>query len=137
METEYVVNPLPHKPLKPDVKEKFSERKCNLEAIFHNEDPFSSEWKAYTQGIFNEDDMKKASEKNDKLHSFPSDICTESQSNELQELINQNSEEFQNSVKKFLLERNLKINELPSSIYVSIKNRALKKLDEEKNGTTN
>lgn len=137
METEYVVNPLPHKPLKAEVKDKFHERKCNLEAIFHNEDPFSSEWKTYTQGIFSEEDMKKSSEKNDKLHSFPSEICTEAQSNELQDLINENSEEFQNSVKKFLLERNLKMNELPLSIYVNIKNRALKRLNEEENGTTN
>jgi hypothetical protein len=50
-ETEYMVNPLPHKPLSAQIQTAFIERPCNLEAIFISADPFSKEWKEYTPGI--------------------------------------------------------------------------------------
>ncbi len=57
LETEYTLNPLPHKPLSPHVMELFHERKCNLEALFTNEDPFSKDHIHYTSGIFTGHDM--------------------------------------------------------------------------------
>jgi len=58
--TEYLVNPLPHKPLHPYVIECFNTRPCNLEAIFENGDPFSSEWaqEQYTPGILKQIDSE-------------------------------------------------------------------------------
>ncbi len=52
IDTEYTVNPLPHKELSPEIKELFYEKPCNLEALFDNADPFSKEWRTYTEGIF-------------------------------------------------------------------------------------
>lgn len=48
METEYTVNPVPHKPLDQKIFESFENRKCNLEALFSGEDPFATHWKYYT-----------------------------------------------------------------------------------------
>lgn len=48
VDTEYTVNPVPHKPVDPYIVKCFNEKKCNLEALFMNADPFSSEWKDYT-----------------------------------------------------------------------------------------
>lgn len=54
-DTEYMVNPLPHKPVHDYIIEQFNNRRCNLEAIFANADPFSPEWREYTPGIFSKD----------------------------------------------------------------------------------
>lgn len=40
METEYKVNPIPHKPLADEIKKAFSDKPCNLNALFTNDDPF-------------------------------------------------------------------------------------------------
>jgi len=48
METEYTVNPVPHKPIDPAIVEMFKERPCNLEALFTNDDPFSHEWSTFS-----------------------------------------------------------------------------------------
>lgn len=57
MDTEYSLNPLPHKPIPLHIKDLFNERRCYLEALFLNEDPFSKEHTQYTPGIFSEGDM--------------------------------------------------------------------------------
>lgn len=41
IDTEYVVNPVPHKPLLKEIVDAFDEMPCNLEALFTNDDPFS------------------------------------------------------------------------------------------------
>lgn len=46
MNTEYSVNPIPHKPIDPSIIAAFKERPCDLEALFTGEDPFTS--KKYT-----------------------------------------------------------------------------------------
>ena len=58
IDTEYSLNPLPHKPLSPHIKECFENRKCNLEALFYNDDPFSKEQTVFTPGIFSEQDVE-------------------------------------------------------------------------------
>lgn len=50
--TEYMVNPLPHKPVDEYIKKCFYERRINLEAIFTNEDPFAAGQDSYTEGVF-------------------------------------------------------------------------------------
>lgn len=52
METEYTVNPVPHKPIADHIKERFMERRCNLEALFHNADPFSKDQTEFTKPKF-------------------------------------------------------------------------------------
>jgi hypothetical protein len=48
VDTEYSVNPVPHKPVDPYIVSCFNEKRCNLDAIFTNEDPFSQEWNTFT-----------------------------------------------------------------------------------------
>ncbi len=54
--TKYDTIALPHKPLDPAIKEAFLQKKCNLDAMFSGNDPFS-EWKEYTAGVFSKDDL--------------------------------------------------------------------------------
>ena len=56
-DTEYAVNPVPHKPVDPYIIKCFKERPCALDALFHGADPFSKEWKAITKLAMEEDDM--------------------------------------------------------------------------------
>jgi hypothetical protein len=62
LETEYTLNPVPHKQLSSHVKERFNERRCNLDALFHGEDPFSKEHSHYSEGIFSEEDASQISQ---------------------------------------------------------------------------
>lgn len=48
MNTEYNVNPVPHRSLDPVVVEAFYNRPCHLEALFTGEDPFSPNWGVHT-----------------------------------------------------------------------------------------
>lgn len=56
-DTEYVVNPVPPKQLNPEVIAYFNEKRCNLDALFSGEDPFSQEHKTFTYGVFNQNDI--------------------------------------------------------------------------------
>jgi len=62
METEYVLNPIPHKPLSEHIQHVFYDRRCNLEALFYGEDPFSKENTSFTEGIFSQEDVQNNSE---------------------------------------------------------------------------
>lgn len=48
VDTEYTVNPVPHKALDPYIVQCFNNRRCNLDALFTNEDPFAAVWDSYT-----------------------------------------------------------------------------------------
>ncbi len=48
VDTEYAVNPVPHKPTDEYIISSFKDRPCNLEAVFDNTDPFSREWARFT-----------------------------------------------------------------------------------------
>jgi len=41
METEYVINPLPHKPTSKDILEAYANKPINLEALYDGGDPFA------------------------------------------------------------------------------------------------
>jgi len=47
--TKYVVNPVPHKTIDPYIVQAFHARKCCLEAMFQNLDPFALDYKCYTE----------------------------------------------------------------------------------------
>ncbi len=48
VDTEYAVNPVPHKPVAQEIIEAFNDRRCNLNALFANADPFAKDWPEYT-----------------------------------------------------------------------------------------
>ena len=48
VDTEYSVNPVPHKPVDPSIIEMFNENRCNLNALFTCDDPFALHWEEYT-----------------------------------------------------------------------------------------
>ncbi|MEK6880026.1 MAG: hypothetical protein AABY22_10480, partial [Nanoarchaeota archaeon] len=48
-DTEYNVNPVPHKVLDQYVISCFKNRPCNLNALFTNEDPFATHWDSYVE----------------------------------------------------------------------------------------
>jgi hypothetical protein len=52
MDVEYMVNPLPHRPVRQDIINAFNARPANLEALFDNLDPFDTCWTNYTPGVF-------------------------------------------------------------------------------------
>ena len=82
-QTEYAVNPLPHKDLDKHVEEVFKATPCFLEALFLGEDPFGT-WETYTEGVFTKDESKSSEKPEDskftsKIKSYD-DIqnkCTE------------------------------------------------------------
>lgn len=48
METEYAVNPLPHKAITNEIKLAYEAKKINLEALYEGKDPFANEVKSFT-----------------------------------------------------------------------------------------
>ncbi len=48
MDTEYKVNPIPHKPIDGNILQAFKDQPIWLDAMFVNGDPFASDWKEYT-----------------------------------------------------------------------------------------
>jgi len=70
MDTEYTVNPLPHKPISEEVVKLFHERPINLEALYDGNDPFSHLCDRYTPGIFtksNEIELKESPVKAEQM----------------------------------------------------------------------
>jgi hypothetical protein len=51
MRTKYAINPVPHKPINEAIKSAFEAKRCKLEALYDNGDPFG-EWRDYTEGCF-------------------------------------------------------------------------------------
>lgn len=47
-DTEYSVNPVPHKPVDTAILDEYRKNPCNLEALFYGEDPFSKMYSKYT-----------------------------------------------------------------------------------------
>lgn len=48
VDTEYTVNPVPHKAMDPYIVKCFNDRRINLNAIYSNADPFAPDWDSYT-----------------------------------------------------------------------------------------
>jgi hypothetical protein len=82
-DTEYMVNPLPHKPVTDQIKEAFHKQPCSLEALFEGVDPFASGLQFYTPGMFD----IVAVEKKEKAQGPAKKVISESQVRELGELL--------------------------------------------------
>ncbi len=92
LDTEYTVNPIPHKPLDEYLIKLFKEKPCNLDALFTNADPFSAEWAIHTPlGI-------EAIQEELSAVSY----VTKEQSDDLDALIKECDPEKQDAIKSFL-----------------------------------
>jgi len=109
--TEYMVNPLPHKPLDPSIIKAFHDKPCNLNAIFTNDDPFA-EHNSYTQGMFDQSIPLGAKSNTDVVL-------------DLDELIRECSPEFQARIAVLLKNANVKSTALlPEKTYKNVKAQA-------------
>lgn len=118
VDTEYSVNPVPHKPVEPSIIELFNENRCNLNALFTAEDPFASHWEEYTSlGVSG----NKAEIKN---------TISEEQAKELTTLLYECEKSYLNKLWDTLKKppirlTNNDISQLPSHLYGRIKTAAL------------
>ena len=60
VDTEYKVNPLPHKPVADEIKKAYADKKCWLPAHLDCMDPFAEEWPNFTSGIFSRESLAEA-----------------------------------------------------------------------------
>ena len=121
-DTEYMVNPLPHKPTAPRIVEAFSESPCNLEALFDNADPFSKEWSTFTPGIFDKSEIPVAS-----------DGLSDAQKQELNAALKACDQKFKVQLLKHVQRANPEVTSLeqiPIHLFERIKNAATKQTEE-------
>lgn len=120
MDTEYVVNPLPHKPVSKEIVAAFKAKRCNLEAIFDNADPFDSNHVEWTPGQFEGGEDTGATTS-----------VTPQQVKELQSILDQCPSAYQNKVKMFLAKNHdiTSLDELTPDIYETCYASALKNIE--------
>ena len=126
VDTEYMVNPLPHKQLNQKAIDKFKETPINLEALFDNADPFSLEWESFTQGVFE----KKSAE---------SSHLTQAQVDDLLGIFSSCDPAYPNQVLAHLQKSSANIEsieQIPVELFDRIRNAALKKAQEYKKNST-
>lgn len=121
IDTEYSLNPLPHKELAPHIKDMFNERRCNLDALFYNDDPFSKEHSEYTPGIFTKLDVSSTVKKITPEQAYSLDMI-------LAECDIKYKERVLSHLKSVY-----KVNDLcdiPTDIYETVKSNATMKMEE-------
>lgn len=102
-DTKYVINPVPHKALSPNVMKAFSEKRCNLACMFTGADPFAMDNKTWTKGIFTQEDLKQVKEAPVSAQStIPNKKITEQQALSMIEMLSDCSVEFQEQAKGIL-----------------------------------
>jgi hypothetical protein len=120
METEYVVNPVPHKAIPAMVKQAFEEKPCNLDALFDNLDPFAPGQHSYTKGVFGDD----VAPKHDK------DVIAVEAALELDEMLSSCDPSFITDVKKAWAKEGIKsAYQLPIEKYDRVKAVIVKNRD--------
>jgi hypothetical protein len=123
-DTEYMVSPLPHKPVGQHIIAAFKDRKCNLEALFDNQDPFSQQWNQFTPGIFDKEDIYTAP-KSDKI--------TPADAKYLQDMLYECSQEYQNELMTTLRKEPINvtaIGDIPLKLFERIKSAIIRKREE-------
>lgn len=126
-DTEYLINPLPHKPIDPAIIKAFKDKPCNLDAMYTNEDPFGK-YDEYTPGVFSSGDSKVDNK------SVPLEIV------ELQKVIDDCSPEFKERLKQLLeIRKNHNLADLPKKTLDKVKEQAFADrdayADSQKNGS--
>jgi len=120
-DTDYTVNPLPHKDLNPVVIKKFEETPCYLPALFENENPFAEGMPNRTPGIF----QKSTGNENEFIN--------DDQKRCLEKIFAECDPTYFTQVMKQLKQSQAKIDgleKLPLGLYERIKNAAEKKKQE-------
>lgn len=126
VDAEYTVNPVPHTPVDPYIIECFNERRCNLDALLVNGDPFSPEWPKYTPLAFDGNEPTKPPQET---------LITEQQAVQLQELYEEATDKYQTELRSTLRGLPKPVNEfseLPSNLFERIKLALIKNKDEAK-----
>lgn len=126
-DTEYTVNPTPHKPVDPYIVSCFNERKCWLDALFDNADPFALGWPQYTKmGIYESDSPTECPISNDDLR-------------DIQIMFSNCPSDYQENILKTLgkmIPPIHKISEIPAGIFHKFKDAIEQKYQEEQKKTS-
>lgn len=140
METEYTVNPAPHKPVSQEILKAFKDRPIQLEALFEGLDPFATGYTQYTSLMCDTekkvidtthalDSARYANPMGEKIDVKPLDIAektiTDDQFIELSELKNGCSEASQNGFNDYLLNayKIEKLSDLEQKHFQSVKDK--------------
>lgn len=131
MDTEYSVNPVPHKPLDAYIISCFKERPINLQALFTNEDPFAAHWSSHTPLALNS--CPAPTEKESKVVDlFNEDVISFAEASELNDLLKLCDPVYVNKVMDNLL-KSYKVTDLekiPRSIVSNLFKAIIKNKDE-------
>lgn len=120
METEYMVNPLPHKPLADSIVKAFKDHPCNLEALFEGADPFAK-WDHYTP-------LATGNASDDKSNKVPAEDIVK-----LEKVLDQCDPAYLDSLWDTLRNDPFNVTDLKQvtpAIYAKLMAAALKKRDE-------
>lgn len=121
VDTEYTVNPVPHKPLDPYIISCFKEKRCNLEALYTNDDPFALSDK-YAELAIEIETLTQ-----------PQNISGTKNIDELKKLFYECDPEYQKQLLTTLAKMPTPvkgIENVPASLYDKIKEAVLKKREE-------
>lgn len=112
-DTQYAINPVPHKPVEKFIIDLFNDSPCNLDALYVNEDPFAPHETHTPLGI----DAKRA--ENMAKHEA---VITQDQAYGLTELLKTCKPDYVKSLWKTLNEQKFNsISELPAKLYDRVK----------------
>jgi hypothetical protein len=131
METEYTVNPAPHKPVSQEILKAFKDRPIQLEALFQNLDPFATTYTYYTPLMSDEEEPKVV-----KLMGEPVDVkplyILDSQFIELSELLQDCSKDTQAGFKNYIHQayNAASMNEIESKHFDVIKHQLTSRKDQ-------
>ncbi len=132
VDTEYNVNPLPHKDINPKVIEAFKELPIFLDALFDNADPFSREWPTPTAGIFTKEQAEQ-SRPIEEAQALPPQAISQDQAQELEKLLSECEPSYVQQMMTHLGKTQWKIgsvSQIPPQLFDRIKLAAIKKKQE-------
>lgn len=129
VDTEYAVNPVPHKTIDPYLVACFSERPINLEALFTGEDPFSKQWtKEHLTPLadHNTGNENAFSSPASKVLPFKDEKVTKEQALHLTQLFVELPEEFKKQVHDFMQKQKIeKYEDMTTATYERVLKQAI------------
>lgn len=126
VDTEYAVTPIPAKPVSAEIRKAFGEIPCNLDALFHGDDPFGMGQTSYTPGAF---DGTAAKAPEMATTAMINDI----QAQEIMDILDDCDDAYKQSVQRWMKSAAIKaktFTEVPAEHYARLKTAALKRRDE-------
>lgn len=122
--TEYSVNPAPHKPITKEIAQAFSNRPINLDALFDGSDPFSKENTRF------ESLMTELSKESEVLNNESSEVLYE-EIVQLEKML-EKIPDYKKQVMDFLSEKHKieALENLPRDLYEKIKFTSIKKISQ-------